>query len=136
MHASRRRCFHSNQFAFLSVLECPQAVRQCACTCHSPFSLLLVCSRQSILYFCCILFSIPATNHGTAANEITGELLLDLDHDTLKSMGIASAGRRMRVLRVVGALKSYLVHDLASVASAAVLGAGPTETSPMYSALI
>eukprot|EP00128_Syssomonas_multiformis_P000474 Colp12_sorted_trinity150504_noHs@18042 len=34
-------------------------------------------------------------------NDINGELLLQLDHDTLKSMGIVSAGKRMQLLRAV-----------------------------------
>ena len=38
------------------------------------------------------------------SNEIDGSLLLELDHETLKSMGIAIAGKRVRILKAIATL--------------------------------
>ena len=38
------------------------------------------------------------------AHDITGEVLLDLNHDVLKEMGITSTGRRLKLLKSIGQL--------------------------------
>ncbi|KAF9988817.1 Adaptor for signal transduction [Mortierella antarctica] len=44
-------------------------------------------------------------------NDITGDVLLDLTHDTLKDMGIHSTGRRIRLLKMIAELRLH-VADL------------------------
>ncbi|KAF9084520.1 SH3 and multiple ankyrin repeat domains protein 2 [Mortierella sp. AD031] len=44
-------------------------------------------------------------------NDITGDVLLDLTHDTLKDMGMTSTGRRIRLLKMIADLRIY-VADL------------------------
>ncbi|KAF8934468.1 Adaptor for signal transduction [Haplosporangium gracile] len=44
-------------------------------------------------------------------NDITGDVLLDLTHDTLKDMGMASTGRRIRLLKMIAELRIH-VADL------------------------
>ncbi|KAF9537593.1 hypothetical protein EC957_007946 [Mortierella hygrophila] len=44
-------------------------------------------------------------------NDITGDVLLDLTHDTLKDMGMSSTGRRMRLLKMIAELRMH-VADL------------------------
>ncbi|KAG0365600.1 Adaptor for signal transduction [Gamsiella multidivaricata] len=44
-------------------------------------------------------------------HDITGDVLLDLTHDTLKDMGMASTGRRIRLLKMIAELR-LLVADL------------------------
>ncbi|KAG0016747.1 Adaptor for signal transduction [Podila clonocystis] len=55
-------------------------------------------------------------------NDITGDILLDLTHDTLKDMGMHSTGRRIRLLKMIAELRLH-VADLAL--QDAVEGAGP-----------
>ncbi|KAF9928374.1 Adaptor for signal transduction [Linnemannia zychae] len=45
-------------------------------------------------------------------NDITGDVLLELTHDTLKDMGMASTGRRIRLLKMIAELRIH-VSDLA-----------------------
>lgn len=45
-------------------------------------------------------------------NDITGDILLDLTHDTLKDMGMHSTGRRIRLLKMIAELRLH-VADLA-----------------------
>ncbi|KAG0207058.1 hypothetical protein BGX28_001601 [Mortierella sp. GBA30] len=45
-------------------------------------------------------------------NDITGDVLLDLTHDTLKDIGILSTGRRIRLLKMIAELRLH-VADLA-----------------------
>ncbi|GJJ75817.1 hypothetical protein EMPS_08175 [Entomortierella parvispora] len=45
-------------------------------------------------------------------NDITGDVLLDLTHDTLKDMGMTSTGRRIRLLKLIAELR-LLVADIA-----------------------
>ncbi|KAG0285902.1 Adaptor for signal transduction [Linnemannia gamsii] len=45
-------------------------------------------------------------------NDITGDVLLDLTHDTLKDMGMTSTGRRIRLLKMIAELRIH-VADLA-----------------------
>jgi len=45
-------------------------------------------------------------------NDITGDVLLDLTHDTLKDMGMTSTGRRIRLLKMIAELR-LLVADIA-----------------------
>ncbi|CAO3571583.1 unnamed protein product [Mortierella alpina] len=44
-------------------------------------------------------------------NDITGDVLLDLTHDTLKDMGMHSTGRRIRLLKMIAELRLH-VADL------------------------
>ncbi|KAF9365022.1 Adaptor for signal transduction [Mortierella sp. NVP85] len=44
-------------------------------------------------------------------HDITGDVLLELTHDTLKDMGMASTGRRIRLLNMIGELRIH-VADL------------------------
>ncbi|KAF9104298.1 hypothetical protein BGX27_010149 [Mortierella sp. AM989] len=44
-------------------------------------------------------------------NDITGDVLLELTHDTLKDMGMVSTGRRIRLLKMIAELRLY-VADL------------------------
>ncbi|KAK3841184.1 MAG: hypothetical protein J3R72DRAFT_491902 [Linnemannia gamsii] len=44
-------------------------------------------------------------------NDITGDVLLDLTHDTLKDMGMTSTGRRIRLLKMIAELRIH-VADL------------------------
>ncbi|KAF9274169.1 hypothetical protein BGZ88_003216 [Linnemannia elongata] len=44
-------------------------------------------------------------------NDITGDVLLDLTHDTLKDMGMSSTGRRIRLLKMIAELRMH-VADL------------------------
>ncbi|KAG0272472.1 Adaptor for signal transduction [Linnemannia exigua] len=44
-------------------------------------------------------------------NDITGDVLLDLTHDTLKDMGMTSTGRRIRLLKMIAELRVH-VADL------------------------
>ncbi|KAK3822202.1 MAG: hypothetical protein JOS17DRAFT_777357 [Linnemannia elongata] len=44
-------------------------------------------------------------------NDITGDVLLDLTHDTLKDMGMSSTGRRIRLLKMIAELR-MIVADL------------------------
>ncbi|KAG0052890.1 hypothetical protein BGZ83_001975 [Gryganskiella cystojenkinii] len=44
-------------------------------------------------------------------NDITGDVLLDLTHDTLKDMGMTSTGRRIRLLKMIAELRLF-VADL------------------------
>ncbi|KAF9939819.1 hypothetical protein BGZ65_009351 [Modicella reniformis] len=44
-------------------------------------------------------------------HDITGDVLLDLTHDTLKDMGITSTGRRIRLLKMIAELRLH-VADL------------------------
>ena len=43
---------------------------------------------------------------GLADHDIRGDVLRDLDNDTLKDMGIVSAGVRLRFLRALDALRA------------------------------
>ncbi|KAF9428092.1 Adaptor for signal transduction [Podila epigama] len=45
-------------------------------------------------------------------NDITGDILLELTHDTLKDMGMHSTGRRIRLLKMIAELRLH-VADLA-----------------------
>ncbi|KAG0346045.1 Adaptor for signal transduction, partial [Podila minutissima] len=58
-------------------------------------------------------------------NDITGDILLDLTHDTLKDMGMHSTGRRIRLLKMIAELRLH-VADLAL--QDAVEGAGGPDT--------
>ncbi|KAG0003817.1 hypothetical protein BGZ79_011034 [Entomortierella chlamydospora] len=44
-------------------------------------------------------------------HDITGDVLLDLTHDTLKDMGVVSTGRRIRLLKLIAELRLH-VADL------------------------
>ncbi|KAF9350281.1 hypothetical protein BGX26_011506 [Mortierella sp. AD094] len=44
-------------------------------------------------------------------HDITGDVLLDLTHDTLKDMGMVSTGRRIRLLKLIAELRLH-VADL------------------------
>ncbi|KAF9584546.1 hypothetical protein BGW38_006071, partial [Lunasporangiospora selenospora] len=44
-------------------------------------------------------------------HDITGDVLLDLSHDTLKDMGMTSTGRRIRLLKLIAELRLH-VADL------------------------
>ncbi|KAK3828427.1 MAG: hypothetical protein J3Q66DRAFT_13111 [Benniella sp.] len=44
-------------------------------------------------------------------HDITGDVLLELTHDTLKDMGMVSTGRRIRLLSIIGELRIH-VADL------------------------
>lgn len=44
-------------------------------------------------------------------HDITGDVLLDLTHDTLKDMGMTSTGRRIRLLKMIAELRLH-VADL------------------------
>ncbi|KAG0268343.1 polar growth protein [Actinomortierella ambigua] len=46
------------------------------------------------------------------ANDISGDVLLELTHDTLKDMGVGSTGKRIRLLKMIAELRLY-VADLA-----------------------
>ncbi|KAF9896722.1 Adaptor for signal transduction [Lobosporangium transversale] len=45
-------------------------------------------------------------------HDITGDVLLELTHDTLKDMGVTSTGRRIRLLKMITELRLYAA-DLA-----------------------
>ncbi|KAF9191521.1 hypothetical protein BGZ51_007235 [Haplosporangium sp. Z 767] len=47
----------------------------------------------------------------TTEHDITGDVLLDLTHDTLKDMGMVSTGRRIRLLKMIAELRLH-VADL------------------------
>ena len=44
----------------------------------------------------------------TIEHDITGDVLLELTHDTLKDMGMASTGRRIRLLNIIGELRIHI----------------------------
>ncbi|KAF9979367.1 polar growth protein [Actinomortierella ambigua] len=50
------------------------------------------------------------------ANDISGDVLLELTHDTLKDMGVGSTGKRIRLLKMIAELRLY-VADLAMLES-------------------
>ncbi|KNC84895.1 hypothetical protein SARC_02903 [Sphaeroforma arctica JP610] len=41
-------------------------------------------------------------------NEIDGEALLAIDHDTLKSMGVTVAGKRVKIIKLIKTLKMVM----------------------------
>ena len=46
--------------------------------------------------------------HTRTENEIDGEALLAMDHETLKSMGVGVAGKRVKILNTLKVLKMVI----------------------------
>jgi hypothetical protein len=56
---------------------------------------------------------IDGTNHLRAENNITGEILLELDNATLKEMEVKTVGERVRILTAVRHLRQECYSELA-----------------------
>jgi mitogen-activated protein kinase kinase kinase len=58
-------------------------------------------------YIACWLVDIKCGNHGNTfkANDIRGDVLLELDQVTLEGMGITSIGDRLRIVNAVKTLR-------------------------------
>ncbi|KAF9125363.1 hypothetical protein BGW39_007440 [Mortierella sp. 14UC] len=65
---------------------------------------------QRLNYARAVRSKFPLFN-GNDQNDITGDVLLDLTHDTLKDIGMASTGRRIRLLKMIAELRIH-VADL------------------------